>query len=75
LRAVQTPQVARRDWFEQAMLKEAERLHLHTDDASLLEAAGFEVHISDGDVRNRKITTRNDLIWLQSELANREGGL
>ncbi len=72
LRAVQTPQVARRDWFEQAMSKEAERLHLHTDDASLLEAAGFEVHISDGDVRNRKITTQDDLIWLQSELRKSE---
>jgi len=68
LRAVQTPQVGRRDWFEQAMQQEAERLHLHTDDASLLEAAGFEVHISQGDGRNRKITTQDDLLWLQSEL-------
>jgi len=68
LRAVQTPQVAKRAWFEQAMLTESERLHLHTDDASLLEAAGFEVHISRGDSRNRKITTQDDLIWLQSEL-------
>jgi len=68
LRAVQTPQVARRDWFEQAIVKEAGRLHLHTDDASLLEAAGFDVHISVGDGRNRKITTKDDLVWLQSEL-------
>jgi len=68
LRAVQTPQVARRDWFEQAILKEDGRLHLHTDDASLLEAAGFDVHISIGDGRNRKITTMDDLAWLQSEL-------
>ncbi|MBL4775423.1 MAG: 2-C-methyl-D-erythritol 4-phosphate cytidylyltransferase [Mariprofundus sp.] len=68
LRAVQTPQVARREWFEQAMLKEAGRLHEHTDDASLLEAAGFDVHISAGDSRNRKITTMDDLAWLESEL-------
>jgi len=73
LRAVQTPQVARREWFEEAMQKEAQRLHLHTDDASLLEAAGFDVHISAGDVRNRKITTQDDLIWLQSELAKQGG--
>ncbi len=68
LRAVQTPQVARREWFELAMQKEAGRLHQHTDDASLLEAAGFEVHISKGDQRNRKITTMDDLAWLISEL-------
>ena len=68
LRAVQTPQVARRDWFEQAIAREAERLHLHTDDVSLLEAAGFPVHISRGDVRNRKITTAEDMVWLQRQL-------
>jgi 2-C-methyl-D-erythritol 4-phosphate cytidylyltransferase len=68
LRAVQTPQVARRDWFDQAIAREAEHLHLHTDDASLLEAAGFPVHISRGDVMNRKITTSEDMIWLQMQL-------
>lgn len=69
LRAVQTPQVARRDWFEQALQQEAARLHLHSDDASLLEAAGFAVYISAGDAANRKITTPADLIWLEGELA------
>ena len=68
LRAVQTPQVARRDWFDKALEKEADRLHLHTDDASLLEAAGFPVHISRGDVMNRKITTSENMIWLQRQL-------
>jgi len=68
LRAVQTPQVARRDWFDQAIAGEADRLHLYTDDASLLEAAGFPVHISRGDVMNRKITTSEDMIWLQMQL-------
>jgi len=71
LRAVQTPQVARRDWFEQALALESERLHLHTDDASLLEAAGFAVHVSRGDPDNRKITTTADLQWLQSVLDQR----
>lgn len=64
LRAVQTPQVARRDWYNRAIEKEKERLHLHTDDASLLEAAGFPVHISQGDSLNRKITTPADMEWL-----------
>jgi len=68
LRAVQTPQVARRDWFEQALLKEKQRLHLHTDDASVLEAAGFPVYVSQGDVNNRKITTQDDLLWMQTLL-------
>ncbi|MDX8398070.1 MAG: 2-C-methyl-D-erythritol 4-phosphate cytidylyltransferase [Mariprofundaceae bacterium] len=70
LRAVQTPQVARRHWFEQAMEKEAERLHLHTDDASVLEAAGFSVYVSQGDINNRKITTPDDLIWMQNILGD-----
>jgi len=69
LRAVQTPQLGRRDWFEQAMIKEAGRLHMHTDDASLLEAAGFDVHVSLGDKDNRKITTLDDLAWLTSILS------
>lgn len=68
LRAVQTPQVARRTLFEQAVAIEAERLHLHTDDASLLEAAGFDVYISQGDVNNRKITTQDDMLWLEAHL-------
>jgi len=65
LRAVQTPQVARREWFAAAIAAEGERMHRHTDDASMLEAAGFPVFISQGDVNNRKITTPEDMVWLQ----------
>ncbi|MDQ6960258.1 MAG: 2-C-methyl-D-erythritol 4-phosphate cytidylyltransferase [Mariprofundaceae bacterium] len=65
LRAVQTPQVARREWFDMAIASERERMHRHTDDASMLEAAGFPVFISPGDVNNRKITTPEDMTWLQ----------
>jgi len=68
LRAVQTPQVAKRSWFEQALAQESERLHLHTDDASLLEAAGFAVYMSQGEALNRKITTMADLAWLESQV-------
>lgn len=68
LRAVQTPQVARREWFTQALTAEAQRLALHTDDASLLEAAGFPVYVSRGDSNNRKITTPEDMAWLASML-------
>lgn len=68
LRAVQTPQVARREWFIKALQCEQERLHLHTDDASLLEAAGFDVYVSEGDAANRKITTPADMDWLADHL-------
>jgi len=67
--AVQTPQVAKRTWFEVALHKEKERLHLHTDDASVLEAAGFDVFISKGDIKNRKVTTPHDMEWLKEQLA------
>lgn len=66
--AVQTPQVARRAWFVQALEQERARLHLHTDDASVLEAAGFPVYISQGDAMNRKITTPADMAWLEGVL-------
>jgi 2-C-methyl-D-erythritol 4-phosphate cytidylyltransferase len=69
LRAVQTPQVARRDWFEAALANEKSRLHTHTDDASMLEAAGYPVYVSEGDIMNRKITTPEDIAWLEKELA------
>lgn len=65
LRAVQTPQVARREWFEQALARFSGELHRFTDDASLLEAAGFPVFVSAGEAANRKITTRQDFDWLR----------
>ncbi len=64
LRAVQTPQVARRDWLMQAVERFSDRLAEFTDDAALLEAAGFPVFISDGEANNRKITTQQDMDWL-----------
>ena len=71
LQAVQTPQVARRDWFKQAIEIEKERLHHHTDDASVLEAAGFPVYVSRGEASNRKITTQADMEWLEGYLKER----
>lgn len=65
LRAVQTPQVARRAWFDEAVSRFSGELHRFTDDAALLEAAGFPVHISEGEAANRKITTRADFDWLR----------
>ncbi|MDX8413016.1 MAG: 2-C-methyl-D-erythritol 4-phosphate cytidylyltransferase [Mariprofundales bacterium] len=68
LRAVQTPQVARREWFEQAIAHAGDRLADFTDDVSLLESVPFPVHITLGEARNRKITTVADLRWMEEEL-------
>jgi len=65
LRAVQTPQVARRSSFAEAMERFSGELERFTDDASLLEAAGFPVFVSKGEASNRKITTLLDMEWLR----------
>lgn len=63
LHAVQTPQVFRRDWLEQAHahrrgLPESTRI---TDDAQLVEAVGHACWIVDGTPFNLKITTQDDI--------------
>lgn len=71
LMAVQTPQVAKRSWFEQALATLGAQASHCSDDASMLEACGFAVYVSPGDTLNRKVTTREDLDWLALRL--REG--
>jgi len=66
--AVQTPQVARRQWFEQALQHAGRSLAAFSDDASMLEACGFPVYISEGEAMNRKLTTPDDLAWLNMHL-------
>jgi 2-C-methyl-D-erythritol 4-phosphate cytidylyltransferase len=53
----QTPQVFRRDWLLAAYAQDQEA----TDDARLVEAAGYRVSVVRGDPRNIKITTAADL--------------
>jgi 2-C-methyl-D-erythritol 4-phosphate cytidylyltransferase len=60
LRAVQTPQC-----FDLATLKAAFDTDYRaefTDDASVMESAGHEVHMCEGDPWNVKVTTPEDLI-------------
>ncbi len=60
-RSVQTPQV-----FEKSILEKAYKLPFHagiTDDASLVEEAGFTVYLVEGNVENVKITSRADLTF------------
>ena len=59
--AAQTPQVMRRDWLEESMEKAAAGNRLATDDAQLLEWAGFPVSIVEAQGPNPKITRPEDL--------------
>lgn len=72
-KAVQTPQV-----FRAPILKEAYRKSralpkdLFTDDASVMEAAGYDtLRLVDGDPYNIKITNPADLVIASALLANR----
>lgn len=58
---VQTPQGVCVDDYKKALDSAAEKLSQFTDDASLMEAAGFKVATVEGDFRNIKITTRADI--------------
>ena len=55
----QTPQAFRRDVLADAMTAAADVLV--TDEAMLVERAGFPVHLVDGDPANIKVTTADDL--------------
>lgn len=63
LRIVQTPQVFRAGWLRHAY--EQPYQPQFTDDASLVEAAGYPIYLVDGNRRNIKITTPVDLQWAQ----------
>jgi len=71
---VQTPQVSRADWLINAHRRAAEEgFEQATDDAQLLERAGYPVYLVDGDPRNLKLTTPDDLHLLRLHIG--EGAL
>ena len=59
LRAAQTPQGARFSWFQEAFVQCSDLSHI-TDEAMLLENAGYSVRVVEGDPENLKITTPFD---------------
>ena len=59
--AVQTPQVFRRDWLQAAHDQALADGTEATDDAALVERLGYPVYLVQGDYRNLKITTPEDL--------------
>jgi 2-C-methyl-D-erythritol 4-phosphate cytidylyltransferase len=67
-KAIQTPQV-----FNFGLLRRAYTLRynpLFTDDASVLEAAGIQINLVEGNRENIKITTPIDLIIAEALLKN-----
>ena len=65
-RLIQTPQT-----FQIERIKRAFQLATHkefTDDAAVLEAMGERIHLIDGDYRNIKITTPEDLLVAETYL-------
>jgi len=61
IRLIQTPQVFKGSLLHKAYEQPYSRSF--TDDASVAEAAGFEVHLTAGNRENIKITTPEDIIF------------
>lgn len=73
LRAVQTPQVFRADLLKKAYAVIGARLEDRakaTDDASVVEMAGYKVALYEGESQNLKLTTPTDLRVAEVILAN-----
>ena len=68
LRAVQTPQVFRFDIITRAYSSTSRMV---TDDASLVEQAGFKVRMYPGDYNNIKVTTPEDLVLAEMMIRRR----
>jgi len=74
---VQTPQAFQATWLLEAHNKAARQGFIGTDTASVVEWAGGEVSVIDGEVDNIKITTPEDLVRaaaIASRRGSRSGG-
>lgn len=69
--SVQTPQIFQLDLYRQAMQQAADKGLDLTDDCGLMEAAGYPVSLCEGDYRNIKITTPEDVVMAQAFLSER----
>jgi 2-C-methyl-D-erythritol 4-phosphate cytidylyltransferase len=68
--AVQTPQAFRVSLVLEAHERANEEGYIGTDDASLVERIGRKVKIIEGDYRNIKLTTPDDLLFAEAILSN-----
>ncbi|HEX4609053.1 MAG TPA: 2-C-methyl-D-erythritol 4-phosphate cytidylyltransferase [Urbifossiella sp.] len=71
----QTPQVFRRAWLLDAYARRAAVPPPVTDDAQLVEAAGYPVVVVPGAPTNFKITTKDDLALAELILKSRSAGV
>ena len=73
--AVQTPQAMRRDWLADALARCPVPLAAVTDDARLLELAGYPVRVVEGEASNLKLTRPADLGPLGRALGSQSGAV
>lgn len=66
--AVQTPQVFYTGLIKGALTKASQDGKIYTDDCAAVEALGMSVHITEGSLRNIKITTEEDYVMAESIL-------
>ena len=71
VRLIQTPQVFHADVLRKVYNQEFSPAF--TDDASVAEAAGYAVHLCDGERHNIKITTPDDIIFAEAIIAAEDG--
>lgn len=69
---IQTPQCFQLNILRKAYQQEYK--YTFTDDASVVEASGVEVHLVDGNVDNFKLTTRVDLVVAEAMLKEQKVG-
>ncbi|MDX5474096.1 MAG: 2-C-methyl-D-erythritol 4-phosphate cytidylyltransferase [Bacillaceae bacterium] len=70
--SVQTPQAFRFSILLDAHEKARQENYLGTDEASLVERIGLDVHIVEGDYENIKLTTQEDLLYANAILQKSE---
>jgi len=71
LRSIQTPQTFRTGLIKEAFAK-FETDQNFTDDASVAEKAGHQVHLIEGSYQNIKITTPEDLLFAEAILRQKK---
>ncbi|WP_100334349.1 2-C-methyl-D-erythritol 4-phosphate cytidylyltransferase [Bacillus alkalisoli] len=67
--SIQTPQAFRFSILDEAHEKAKKDNFLGTDEASLVERIGVDVHIVEGDYENIKLTTQEDLLYANAILS------
>lgn len=72
---VQTPQGARRADLLAAYAQLGDQVGAATDEAAILEAAGFSVHIVEGDLENLKVTVPGDVARAEAALLAASGSV